>query len=169
MNYRHLYHAGNHTEVSKHSALLLRRMHSKDKPLVVLDTHAAIGTYDLSSAEATATGEAVDGVGAIDFGRLDLAKSYLEVIQPYLRDGKYPGSPAIVADMLRPGDRLVACELHPEDALVFKRTFARDTRVATHHRDGYEAMLALVVSGEGRRRGLHHGSPTCRTACGRDS
>lgn len=59
MNYRHAYHAGNHTEVFKHAALtmLLDYLRLKSKPFVVLDTHSGIGYYDLQSKEAQKTQE----------------------------------------------------------------------------------------------------------------
>jgi 23S rRNA (adenine2030-N6)-methyltransferase len=66
--------------------------------------------------------------------------------------GLYPGSPAIARALLRENDRLVCCELHPDDALVLRVEFARDRQVAVHHRDGYEALGALLPPAE--RRGL---------------
>lgn len=63
MNYKHSYHAGNHTEVFKHSVLclLIAELQRKHKPIVVLDTHAGAGFYDLLSQEARRTGEAAHG------------------------------------------------------------------------------------------------------------
>ena len=68
------------------------------------------------------------------------------------RLGLYPGSPLLVRALLREGDRLACCELHPEDAAALRRLFAGDRQVAVHHRDGYEAMRALLPPPE--RRGL---------------
>src|SRR5277367_1201121 len=64
MNYRHAYHAGNFADVVKHAtlALLIERLRDKESPFCVLDTHAGIGRYDLSSVEAQKTGEFRDGV-----------------------------------------------------------------------------------------------------------
>ena len=52
MNYRHAYHAGNHADVLKHIAMvaLLRMLTRKDKPVLVVDTHAGAGRYALDSA-----------------------------------------------------------------------------------------------------------------------
>ena len=55
-----------------------------------------------------------------------------------------PGSPAIVQAHLRDDDRLIACELHPEDADALRAAFRGDRRIAVHHRDGYEAIGAFV-------------------------
>jgi 23S rRNA (adenine2030-N6)-methyltransferase len=66
------------------------------------------------------------------------------------RLGLYPGSPAIAASMLRPGDRLVACELHEEDAGLLKAAFAGARNVAVHRRDGYEALKAFLPPPEKR-------------------
>ena len=53
---------------------------------------------------------------------------------------------------LRPGDRFVACELHPQDALALKREFAGDRAVEVRQADGYHALKALLPPVE--RRGL---------------
>ena len=54
MNYRHVFHAGNHADVFKHAALtlILEHLRSKPQPFAVLDTHAGIGAYDLTSEDA---------------------------------------------------------------------------------------------------------------------
>jgi 23S rRNA (adenine2030-N6)-methyltransferase len=64
----------------------------------------------------------------------------------------YPGSPRLVRAGLRPRDRLVACELHPQEALALKREFAGDRAVEVRQEDGYHAMKALLPPPE--RRGL---------------
>ena len=67
MNYRHAFHAGNHTEVFKHAALtfVLEALVQKPQPFVVLDTHAGIGLYDLTSDEAQRTREYEAGVAKL--------------------------------------------------------------------------------------------------------
>ncbi len=64
----------------------------------------------------------------------------------------YPGSPVLIRRLLRPQDRLVACELHPEDANELKRRFHGDKQAHIHDRDGYEALEALLPPPE--KRGL---------------
>jgi 23S rRNA (adenine2030-N6)-methyltransferase len=83
------------------------------------------------------------------------ASAALSPLPPPARGGgaiQYPGSPALIRALLRPDDRLVCCELHPEDAAALRRRFAGDPQVAVHHRDGYEALGALLPPKE--RRGL---------------
>lgn len=163
MNYRHIYHAGNFGDVMKHVVLtlLLKRLMLKDKPLCVLDTHAGLGMYDLSSEEANKTGEYRSGVGALLHGGAlpPLFDCYLEAVcrcgcrpEDAANPGRYPGSPWIARHMLRPGDRLVLCELHPDDAAVLRRTFQGDRRVSVHHQDAYRALKAFLPPRE--RRGL---------------
>ena len=148
MNYRHAFHAGNHTEVFKHSvlSLLLVELGKKPKPFVVLDTHAGAGVYDLLSAEAAKTGEAKDGIGRILEKRVPSAHAYLDVVRRLNPDGlrAYPGSPAIVQALLRPDDRLIACELRDEEAATLRANFKGDARISVHLRDGYEAIGAFV-------------------------
>ena len=169
MNYRHGYHAGNFADVLKHMALceLLRLLTAKDKKLFVLDTHAGAGGYDLSSGPARRTGEADDGIGRLlaapRAGLPAAVGRYLAAVIAYdrkfgpARDGAgslrhYPGSPRLVRAALRPGDRFVACERHPAEALALKREFAGDRAVEVRQADGYHALKASLPPPE--RRGL---------------
>jgi 23S rRNA (adenine2030-N6)-methyltransferase len=62
-SYRHAFHAGNHADVLKHTALLavLRHMTQKDTALNVFDTHAGAGLYRLDGDYAQTSGEALEG------------------------------------------------------------------------------------------------------------
>ena len=156
MNYRHAFHAGNHADVFKHAALVLvlERLLEKPQPFTVLDTHAGIGLYDLTSEPAQRSPEYLEGVARITGRELAAAGAYARLIQAMNPDGltAYPGSPEIVRRFLRPDDRLIACELHPEDAAELKARYRADRRIAVHHRDGYEAIGALLPPTP--RRGL---------------
>jgi 23S rRNA (adenine2030-N6)-methyltransferase len=154
VNYRHAFHAGNFADCMKHALLvwLLQALAAKPAPFAVLDTHAGIGSYDLSAPEAERTGEWRSG-----FGRLlgltegPLAR-YLSLCRAAGAPATYPGSPALIRALLRPQDRLAACELHPEDHAALRARFRRDTQVAVHKRDGWEALKALTPFPE--KRGL---------------
>ena len=67
MNYRHIFHAGSFTDVMKHTvvALILDRLRAKETPFGVLDTHAGIGRYDLTSQQAGRTGEYLGGISRV--------------------------------------------------------------------------------------------------------
>jgi 23S rRNA (adenine2030-N6)-methyltransferase len=148
MNYRHIYHAGNFADVMKHALLipLIRAMQRKDKPFLLLDTHAGIGRYDVLSEQAEKTGEWRDGIGKLLDNPPEALAEYVALVQ---RLGLYPGSPAIAAELLRPTDRLIACELHPEDAATLRRNM-RGTSAAVHERDAYEALNAFLPPPEKR-------------------
>lgn len=166
MNYRHGYHAGNFADVLKHLALceLLRLMTVKDKKLFVLDTHAGAGGYDLGSGLAARTGEAEAGIARLiaapRAGIPAAVSRYLAGVAAYDRKfgpaggalRRYPCSPRLVRAALRPGDRFVACELHPQDALALKREFAGDRAVEVRQANGYHALKELLPPVE--RRGL---------------
>jgi len=143
VNYRHVYHAGNFADCVKHALLLilLRSMKRKDKPLMVLDTHTGAGKYDVFSGAAEKTGEWRAGIGKLMVARPEALADYLGVVEGL---GLYPGSPTILAFLLRAGDRLVCCELHPEDAVALKALFAGRRDVAVHLRDGYAAIKAFL-------------------------
>jgi 23S rRNA (adenine2030-N6)-methyltransferase len=149
LNYRHAYHAGNFADCFKHVLLLwlLRAMGRKDTPFFVLDTHAGVGSYDLTGPEAVRTGEWTAGIGRLLEANPPELADYLGLVREL---GLYPGSPAIARALLRPQDRLAVCELHPQDAALLDRRFGRDGRVQVHRRDGYEAIGALLPPPEKR-------------------
>jgi 23S rRNA (adenine2030-N6)-methyltransferase len=151
VNYRHAFHAGNFGDCVKHALLvwLLRALMRKPAPLLVLDTHAGAGRYDLTAGRAERTGEWRAGIARLlDTPPAPLA-DYVGLVQQL---GLYPGSPALTRALLRPGDRLACCELHPEEHAALRRQYARDSAVAVHHRDAWEALRALLPPAE--RRGL---------------
>jgi len=176
LNYRHAYHAGNFADVVKHTVLMLLIEHllRKPKPFVVLDTHAGAGAYDLEGVEAGRTGEFRDGIGRLGAAAggatlPPVVTRYLELVAAHSADAGdpderryYPGSPAVIRRLLRPQDRLIACELHPPTAAALRGRFAGDPQVAVHQRDGYEALRALLPPAE--RRGMVLIDPPYETA-----
>ncbi len=62
-SYRHAFHAGNHADVLKHTALIaiLKHMTAKEAALMVIDTHAGAGLYRLDGDYAATSGEAAQG------------------------------------------------------------------------------------------------------------
>lgn len=162
MNYRHAYHAGNFADVLKHLVLTLVIEHMKLKPAPfrVIDTHAGVGLYDLTSLEAAKTGEWQGGIGRIladpvpgDAGAI--LAPYLDTIHSENPGGTfsyYPGSPLIARRLLRGQDVLVANELHPEDHASLARQFARDGQTKILNLDGWTALKSLLPPKE--RRGV---------------
>ncbi|WP_421839860.1 23S rRNA (adenine(2030)-N(6))-methyltransferase RlmJ [Novosphingobium sp.] len=148
MNYRHSFHAGNSADVVKHSLLiaLVRALQLKESALTLIDTHAGCGLYDLQGEEAGRTGEAAQGVLRAFADPSPLLIDYRAAVEavnsgaePYL----YPGSPRILAQLLRPQDSLILNEKHPEDAHTL-RVAMRGTPAAVHERDAYEFWLAML-------------------------
>lgn len=160
MNYRHAYHAGNFADVMKHAslALIINYLKLKEKPFLILDTHAGTGSTDLSGTEAQKTGEYKDGIARILAADKphDLLIPYLETLAQLGCEGPepklYPGSPLIAATLARPQDRLAFCELHPEDYATLRARFRRDERVKAYEMDGYGALKSMLPPKE--RRGL---------------
>ncbi|RTL68352.1 MAG: 23S rRNA (adenine(2030)-N(6))-methyltransferase RlmJ [Hyphomicrobiales bacterium] len=165
MNYRHAFHAGNFADVVKHAlfARVLDYLKRKETPFRVIDTHAGIGRYDLTSTEAGKTGEWRDGIGrlvgpsALPLSQeaRDLLKPYLDAVSAETGGGplvRYPGSPRLALRLMREDDRLVANELHPEDAAALKAAIGRDTRARITTLDAWVALRAQLPPKE--RRGV---------------
>ena len=152
MNYRHAFHAGNFADCMKHALLvwLLRAMTRKPAGFCVLDSHAGIGRYDLTAVPAARTGEWRAGIGRLlEAPAAAALADYVGLVREL---GLYPGSPVLARALLRPQDRLVCCELHDEDVVALRHVFTRDSQVAVHRRDAWEALSALLPPRE--RRGL---------------
>ncbi len=161
MNYRHIFHAGSFTDVFKHAvfALLLQRLCAKETPFCVIDTHAGIGRYDLTSDPAVRTGEFRGGIARV----LAAADRLPAELTPYVDAVRalntpddplhwYPGSPRLARSLMRPQDRLVLAELHPDDVIDLQREFERDRNTSVLHQDGYRTLKAHVPPRE--RRGI---------------
>lgn len=148
MNYRHSFHAGNSADVVKHALLiaLVKALQLKDGALTLIDTHAGCGLYDLEGEAAGRTGEAAGGVHRAFADRGPLLDDYRAAVRAVNAGAEprlYPGSPRILAQMLRPQDALILNEKHPEDAATL-RAAMRGTPAAVHQRDAYELWLALL-------------------------
>ena len=145
-SYRHAFHAGNHADVLKHTALMaiLQHLTQKDTALLVVDTHAGAGLYRLDGDYAQTSGEADEGLlrlaakpdtpqtagkkapaGAASASqtkpteRAAALQAYLDMVASFNAKGRhrvYPGSPFIIHQLLREQDRLKLFELHPTDA-----------------------------------------------------
>ena len=162
MNYRHGFHAGNFADVVKHATLarIVSYLREKPAPFRVIDTHAGAGLYDLSGAEAARTGEWREGIGRLLKATFapevqSLLSPYLDVVAALNPGGgiaAYPGSPLLVRAWLRPGDRLIACELEPHAAASLSKNLATSTRAKVLAIDGWTALSAYLPPKE--RRGL---------------
>ncbi|TAK48327.1 MAG: 23S rRNA (adenine(2030)-N(6))-methyltransferase RlmJ [Xanthobacteraceae bacterium] len=172
MNYRHAFHAGNFADVVKHAVLarVLTYLHDKPTPFRVIDTHAGAGLYDLAGEEARRGGEWQGGIGrlladaapgatAVSPIRIGaeadaLLAPYLDIVRAYNGGAltAYPGSPLIARALLRPQDRLVACEVEAgaRDALI--ESLRRDPQGRVVDLDGWTALAAFVPPRE--RRGV---------------
>lgn len=155
MNYRHIYHAGNFADIMKHLALCLvmDRLAQKETPLCAIDAHGGIGLYNLHSVQAQKTSEWESGVGQFSDGA-DLPNDfrlYFDLVEHDLARGYYPGSPMLLSRLLRPQDRLIANELHPEDANTLRDNL-KGRNIRVEERDAYECLRASLPPLE--RRGL---------------
>ena len=148
MNYRHAFHAGNFADVMKHAILLqlLEALTREAGALTVIDTHAGAGIHDLRGGEASRTGEAAGGVARLMAAE---APAPFEALKAAVRRANrgdevrfYPGSPLLIADALRARDRLVACELRPDDHAALKAALPRHVGAEALREDGWGVAAA---------------------------
>jgi len=162
MNYRHAFHAGNFADVIKHIVLVRMLTYLQDKQAAfrVIDTHAGAGLYDLTSSEAERGGEWLTGIARLMQTRfseraLPLVAPYLDIVRAFNPKAElkaYPGSPLITRALLRPQDRLTACEIEPVARKQLIDALRRDTQARVVDLDGWTALPAFVPPNE--RRGL---------------
>src|SRR4029453_5107352 len=162
MNYRHAFHAGGFADVIKHIVLvrMLAYLQEKQAPFRVIDTHAGAGRYDLTGEEAARSGEWLTGIARVMQARftdkaLPLVTPYLDIVRAFNNRAEltaYPGSPLIARALLRPQDRLTACELEPNARKHLIDALRRDVQGRVVDLDGWTALTAFVPPKE--RRGL---------------
>lgn len=156
LSYRHEYHAGNHADVLKHIVLveILGYLALKEKGFVYIDTHAGAGGYKLSGKASETTGEYRLGVGSLDLASLEKITAYPHLLtRLHTERGAafYPGSPMLVAAMLRPQDQAWLFELHPADFSRLRATFASQRGIHPRNTDGFKGLTGLLPPQ--RRRG----------------
>jgi 23S rRNA (adenine2030-N6)-methyltransferase len=163
MNYRHAFHAGNFADVIKHIVLvrILLYLQGKNAAFRVIDTHAGAGLYDLAGDDAERSGEWRTGIARIMQARfsetaLPLIKPYLDIVRAFnpqpAQLKTYPGSPLIARALLRPQDRMTACELESNARRALIDALRRDAQARVVDLDGWTALAAFVPPKE--RRGL---------------
>ena len=156
MNYRHIYHAGNFADIFKHLLLkmTLGYLQNKDKPLFALDAFGGLGLYDLNATAAQRTLEYAEGVEsfmASSFSNPDLI-DFQNVLKPYWELKTYPGSPLLIAEMMRDQDRGFANELHSEDIETLRVNLKNFKNLKALHLDAYDAIRGHIPPTE--KRGL---------------
>ncbi|MEI6860882.1 MAG: 23S rRNA (adenine(2030)-N(6))-methyltransferase RlmJ [Verrucomicrobiota bacterium] len=168
MNYRHHFHAGNFADVFKHAVLvrLVRALQRKPAGLLLLDTHAGRGRYDLAAAahgdSLARAPEWPDGIGRL-WQRNDLSAELVEyttLVRDFDRSQGnaadapvarfYPGSPWLLCALARPQDRLALCELQADECAALQGEFQFSPRTTVQKLDGYTAVRAMLPPPERR-------------------
>jgi 23S rRNA (adenine2030-N6)-methyltransferase len=157
LNYRHHFHAGNFADLLKHALVLqlLQRLMADASPLAVLDVHAGAGLYDLTGEAARKSGEADAGVVRLMAdpaapAAFDPLKQAVGRANPAGGLRWYPGSPLLIVEALRPGDRYTGCELRPDDHAALQQLLSGRKGAQALRRDGYEVLAE--EAGRGPRR-----------------
>ena len=121
----------------------------------------APGVYDLTGDEAQPQRRMADrhragDAGAVFGSRAAAGRRPISTSSgPSTRQASckaYPGSPLIARALLRPQDRLTACEIEPKARKHLIEALRRDTQARVVDLDGWTALPAFVPPNE--RRGL---------------
>jgi 23S rRNA (adenine2030-N6)-methyltransferase len=169
-SYRHAFHAGSHADILKHLILILLLEYLQEKPgaITIIDTHAGAGVYTLTDGFAAISKEADNGIKRLqEFMQQDLSFDPLVIndIQNYLNriatENKlgeatiYPGSPFILARLLRPQDRLKLFELHPKEIDILRHNISQipqAKQIDVYSENGFTRLKGLLPPPS--RRGL---------------
>jgi 23S rRNA (adenine2030-N6)-methyltransferase len=165
-SYRHAFHAGSHADILKHLTLIHLVEYLQEKPgaLTIIDTHAGAGIYSLKDGFAAVSKEAEGGIFRllkfIEAGNPseESVKKYVALIQAENMGSElttYPGSPFILARLLRPQDRLKLFELHPKEIDILRhhvRELTQAKQIDVYAEDSFARLKGLVPPPS--RRGL---------------
>jgi 23S rRNA (adenine2030-N6)-methyltransferase len=165
-SYRHAFHAGSHADILKHLTLIHLVEYLQEKPgaLTIIDTHAGAGIYSLKDGFAAVSNEAEGGIFRllkfIEAGNLctESVQKYLALVQAENIGSElntYPGSPFILARLLRPQDRLKLFELHPKEIDILRHNVKQLTQakqIDLYAEDSFARLKGLLPPPS--RRGL---------------
>lgn len=153
LSYQHIFHAGNHADLLKHTVLIqvIKSLNKKEKPYTFFDTHSGSGLYDLTDSRSLKTGEAEKGIFVFSKTDGDVPSAftdYLSFVKSYLSDSRYPGSPEIERRFMRRQDVLILSEFHPQEIENLRENMKRPCEgsptVQVHNRSGWEMLKALT-------------------------
>ena len=169
-SYRHAFHAGSHADILKHLTLIHLVEYLQEKPgaLTIVDTHAGAGIYSLQDGFSTVSKEADGGIFRLNqyvetckhakTPFPEAIKEYLSYIDAENIDGQlttYPGSPFILARLLRPHDRLKLFELHPKEIDILRHNIGelkQSKQIDIYAEDSFARLKGLLPPPS--RRGL---------------
>lgn len=164
-SYRHAFHAGSHADILKHLTLIHLVEYLQEKPvaLTIVDTHAGAGIYSLQDGFAAVSKEAENGIYRLLQFRAEgntippSIKKYLDCIGCENSEDLaiYPGSPFILARLLRPQDRLKLFELHPKEIDILRHNIEQldcAKQIDVYAADSFSRLKGLLPPPS--RRGL---------------
>lgn len=165
-SYRHAFHAGSHADILKHLTLIHLVEYLQEKPgaLTMIDTHAGAGIYSLKDGFAAVSKEAEGGIfrllkfvetGNTITGSIQRYLDCVEVENTENELAAYPGSPFILARLLRPQDRLKLFELHPKEIDILRhniRELKQAKQIDIYAEDSFFRLKGLLPPPS--RRGL---------------
>ncbi|CAN1541231.1 ComJ Protein involved in catabolism of external DNA [Burkholderiaceae bacterium] len=151
-SYRHAFHAGGHADMLKHLVLIELIHYLQEKPgaITFIDTHAGAGIYKLQDGFSQVSKEAQLGIERLAAKVMPAFENLLQQVQFENQTEQlsiYPGSPFILARLLRPQDRLKLFELHPKEILILQGNVAQlpnAQQIDVYTSNGFSGLKALL-------------------------
>ncbi len=149
-SYQHKYHAGNIADFHKHITIIAILQYIQQKPTscCIIDAFAGDGLYDITSFEAQKNKEFL-----YVYNRLNKFADHEEVFNHYsnlIGTSTYPGSPTIISSLIRPVDRAIFIENHPQSYEELVKNTPKQRNIKIVKQDCYKQLYSLIKYSESR-------------------
>ncbi len=144
--------AGGFFDVHKHMVLtgVLTQLKQHLPQLHFIDAHAGAGIYELPLAGSVG-GEGINVEVLFQTNKNELTDQYVEIIRSFNQSLpllKYPGSPAIAKELLRPIDAMSLIELNLEDYTELNGLFEASSQAFVEHGSAFDRVLKRIPVGD---------------------
>lgn len=145
-SYQHKYHAGNFADLHKHITLIaiLRYLQKKTSPYCVIDGFAGDGLYDLNSSEAQRNQEYLSGYGVAKTLAQPQEDNLYQELLNQVNEHLYPGSPTVIKNLLRPQDKAIFIENHPQAHQALLDNIPQQDNIRIFKKDCYEIINSVI-------------------------
>lgn len=149
-SYQHKYHAGNIADFHKHITIIaiLQYLYQKPTSCCIIDAFAGDGIYNITSDAAQKNKEYLYTYSALK-NRTD-ENELFKTLSDLMSTEYYPGSPSIISSLLRPVDRAIFIENHPQSYQELVKNIPKQKNIKLFKKNSYELLYSLIKYNESR-------------------